>query len=425
MPDDNIQLEKVALGHGDFSQDLDDNQFGIQDTQLVAANELNKFLLSNPDDIKKLEEEEEEQKKLIQQQKQQQQQETPEEKAKRELAEKVKKEKEDKQADGKSALESLLFSKENEEEEDTKKSDTTPVKPDKTGNEDDTYVTLGKDLLRLGVFSKNSDDETEETIDLKTPEEFLERFQLEKKKGAVGILDNFLSQFGEDYRKMFDAVFVNGVKPEEYLNSFAKIEAISSLDLTSETNQERVVRAYYKGLKWDDAKVDAKIAKLKDYGDLEDEAKTYHGVLLDKEKEQVEALEKTKQDEILKNKQKEIEAKKSFQRILAEKLKTQDFDGLPVTQKDVDETIEYMSEKKYKLASGEQLSEYDKDLLVLNRPENHELKVKLGLLLRKKLDLSSVKKTTISKKSDALFTLSTKNAKSASNTKEKETKSFF
>lgn len=416
MPDDNIQLEKVALGHGDFSQDLDDNQFGIQDTQLVATKELNKFLLSDPDDIKKLEEDEDEKKST---QQQQQQQESPEEKLKKEAAEKARKEKE---ADGKSALESVLFT---EEDEQKQKTDTTPGKPDKTGNEDDTYVTLGKDLLRLGVFSKNSDEETEETIDLKTPEEFLERFQLEKKKGAIGILDNFLGQFGEDYRKMFDAVFVNGVKPEDYLNSFAKIEAISSLDLTSETNQERVVRAYYKGLKWDDTKIEAKIAKLKDYNDLEDEAKTYHTVLLDKEKEQVEALEKSKQDEVLKNKEKEIAAKKSFQRILAEKLKTQDFDGLPVTQRDVEETIEYMSEKKYKLASGEQLSEYDKDLLELNRPENHELKVKLGLLLRKKLDLSTVKKTTISKKSDALFTLSTKNAKSASTSKEKETKSFF
>jgi hypothetical protein len=427
MPDqDNVQLEKVALSQGDFAEDLGGNDFGIQDTQIVATKELNKFLLSDPDEVKNIEDEKkaEAAKQQQQQQSQQDNNETPEQKQQREAAEKAKK---DKDQDGKKALENLLYGEDELNEDGTKKTagDTTPQRPDKTGDESDTYVTLGKDLLRLGVFSKNSDDETEETINIKSGEEFLERFQLEKKKGAINILDNFLQQFGEDYRKMFDAVFVNGVKPQDYLQSFAKIEAMSSLDLSSEENQERVVRAYYKGLKWDDAKIEQKITKMKDYGDLEDEAKTYHGVLLDKEKEQVAAVEKAKQDEVLKNKEKDAAAKKSYQRILAEKLKTQDFDGLPITQQDVDAAVEYMSEKKYKLASGELLSEYDKDILELNRPENHELKVKLGLLLRKKLDLTSVKKTTISKKSDALFTLSTKNAKQNSNSKEKEMKSFF
>lgn len=424
MPDqDNVQMEKVALTQGDFAEDLGGNDFGIQDTQIVATKELNKFLLSDPDEVKNIEDEKKAEEAKRQQQQQQSQQETPEQKAEKEAAEKAKKEKESKEADGKKALENILF--ENEEEgEGGKSTQVNTQKPDKTGEENDTYVTLGKDLLRLGVFSKNSDDETEETISLKTPEEFLERFQLEKKKGAINILDNFLSQFGEDYRKMFDAVFVNGVKPQEYLASFAKIEAMSSLDLSSEENQERVVRAYYKGLKWDDAKIETKITKLKDYGDLEDEAKTYHGVLLDKEKEQAAAIERSKQEEAQKTKDKDAAAKKSYQRILAEKLKTQDFDGLPITQKEVDEAVEYMSEKKYKLASGELLSEYDKDLLELNRPENHELKVKLGLLLRKKLDLTTIKKTAVSKKSDALFTLSTKNAKQQPN-KEKEMKSFF
>ena len=423
MPDqDNVPMEKLGgLSSNDFSEDLGSNDFGIKDTQVLASNELNKFLLTDPDEVKNLADEKaKEAAAQAEKLKQQQSQETPEEKATREAAEKKAKEE---KPDGKKALEALLYGEE-EEKQTGAGAETTPGKPDKEGVEDDTYVTLGKDLLRLGVFSKNSEDETEETINLKSPQEFLERFQLEKKKGAIGILDSFLSQFGEDYRKMFDAVFVNGAKPQEYLQSFAKIEALSKIDLSTEENQERVVRAYYKGLKWDDAKIETRITKLKDYGDLEDEAKSQHEILVNKEKEQAEAIEKAKADEILKNKEKDAAAKKSYQRILAEKMKTQDFDGLPITQADVDATIEYMSDKKYKLASGELLSEYDKDILELNRPENHELKVKMGLLLRKKLDLTSVKKTTISKKSDELFTLSTKNAKNNKQEK-KEMKSFF
>lgn len=425
MPDqDNVSMEKISLSSGDFGDDLSGNDFGIQDTQVIASKDLQSFLLNDPDDVKNIEEEKaaEEAERLKQEalkrQQNQQTQPSDDDEGKGKQKQTTKKKEE---PDGKDVLNDLLFGNEEENEGGTPETKQKQDVPQEA--EEDTYTTLGKDLMRLGVFSKNSEDESEDTLEIKTPEEFLERFNLEKKKGAINILDNFLSQFGDEYRKMFDAVFVNGVKPQEYIQSFAKIESIKALDLTSEDNQERVVRAYYKNLKWDDQKIESKIQKLKDYGDLEDESKAYHEVLLNKEKEQAEALENKKKLEAEEAKNKEAATKKSYQRILGEKAKTQELDGIPLTQKDVDETLSYLTDKKYKLQSGELLSEFDKDLLELNRPENHELKVKLGLLLRKKLDLTSVKKTTISKKSDALFTLSTKNAKNAP--KEKEIKSFF
>lgn len=432
MPDqDNVALEKVSLSMNDFSEDLG-NDFGIQDTQLLANKDLQSFLLSDPDDVKSTEDEkeknippkQEDQSKKTPQNQQSQQSDDDDEGQNNPPKKKIPAKKDDE--DGKKALEHLLYGEEDPANEDEQGTNDTKQKPPAsvTGTEEeDTYSTLSKDLLRLGVFTKNSEDESEENIAVKTPEEFLERFSLEKKKGAIGILDNFLSQFGEDYRKMFDAVFVNGVKPQEYLQSFTKIETLGQIDLATELNQERVVRAYYKGLKWDDNKIDTRIQKLKDYGDLEDEAKTYHEVLLNREKETAAALEAKKLEDIQKAKEKETAQKKSYTRILTEKLKAQEIDGIPLNDKEAQATLEYLTNKKYKLESGELLSEFDKDLLELNRPENHELKVKLGLLLRKKLDLTSVKKTTISKKSDALFTLSTKNAKQ--NSKEKEIKSFF
>ncbi len=421
MPDqDNVSTEKVSLSFGDFdeAQDTQSNSFGIQDTKLLAGNELQNFLFKDPDDVK-------ENTPNTSQQSQEKQKSTQQ---KSETQEDIKNKNqqtqtqtEEEKPDPKDILDNILFDKTDKTSTETKNENPkdTPQSAD-----DDTYNTLARDFLRLGVFTKNSDEETEENIAVKTPEEFLERFSFEKKKGAISIIDNFLSQFGDDYRKMFDAVFVNGVKPHEYLSSFSKIEAISGIDLSTEGNQERIVRAYYKGLKWDDNKIEGRIQKLKDYGDLEDEAKTYQEVLLNKEKEQAAELEKQKLEEIQKTKDKEISQKKSYHRILAEKLKAQDLDGIPLTEKDAAATLEYLTDKKYKLQSGELLSEFDKDLLELNRPENHELKVKLGLLLRKKLDLSSIKKKTISNKSDALFTLSTKNAKQQGS-KEKEVKSFF
>lgn len=430
MPDqDNVSMERISLSGSDFAEDL--GSFGIQDTQILANKDLNKFLLSDPDTVKNVDDEEEkvEQKSQPKQQQQkqpQQKQQVPtededEEETPLTRKQSPKKEQKEEKANGKDFLDKYVFGGDDEDEASTE-TNVDPKDAPQSADED-TYSTLAKDLMRLGVFSKNSDDESEDNIDIKTPEEFLERFSLEKKKGAISILDNFLNQFGDDYRQMFDAVFVNGVKPQEYLQSFAKMEAINSLDISSESNQERIVRAYYKGLKWDENKIEGRIQKLKDYGDLEDEAKTYQEILLNKEREQLAETERKKQEELQEAKLKELNARKSLQRVLTDKLKAQDFDGIPLNEKEAQAALEYMTDKKYKLPSGELLSEYDKDLLELSRPENHELKVKLALLLRKKLDLKDVKKQTISKKSDQLFTLSTKNAKN--NQKDKETKSFF
>jgi hypothetical protein len=409
LDQDNVPIEKVSLTGSDFMEDPD--SFGIQDTQILANRDLNSFLLNDPDDIKDLKDEKTN--------------EDPKPQPKKEEFQEPKKnppKKEEEKPDGKEALDNFLFDDESKSKDKTKTEIQDPKEAPESAD-DEIYTTLSRDFLRLGVFNKISEEETEETIDIKTPEQFLERFNLEKKRGAINILDNFLSQFGDDRRKMFDAIFVNGVEPKDYLQSFSKIETIGNLDLSSEDSQERIVRAYYKGLKWDETKIETRIQKLKDYGDLEDEAKTYQEVLLNKEKEVAAELEQKKIKEAQDTKDKEIATKKSYQRILNEKLKSNDFDGIPLTQREIEDTISYMSDKRYKLESGELLSEYEKDLLELSRPENHELKVKLGLLLRKKLDLSSIKKTTISKKSDALFTLSTKNAKQ--NSKEKEIKSFF
>lgn len=430
MPDqENVSMEKVALSSADFAEDLGGNTFGIQDTQVLASKDLQNFLLSDPSDIRlNNDDNNDTNKNPLATSKEDKQKNTPQNQNRsfeedKNNPKKVQTQEEIKEEDtkGRDTLENLLFN----ENKDEDKGGTPVVDPKEAtqSSDDDTYHTLAKDFLRLGVFTKNSDDETEETINVKTPEEFLERFSLEKKKGAINILDNFLSQFGEDRRKMFDSIFVNGVDPQEYLRSFAKVEALGNLDLSSESNQERVVRSYYQGLKWDDNKINNRIQKLKDYGDLEDEAKTYHEVLLNKEKETTAELDRKKLEEKQKKVQKEQQEKQSYLKILGDKLKAQELDGIPVNEKEAQATLDYLTEKKYKLESGELLSEFDKDLLELNRPENHELKVKLGLLLRKKLDLTSVKKASVSKKSDQLFTLSTKNAKQQQ--QQAQTKSFF
>ena len=92
--------------------------------------------------------------------------------------------------------------------------------------------------------------------------------------------------------------------------------------------------------------------------------------------------------------------------ILQEKLKTKEFDGIPINPKLINELQDFLITDKYKTSSGEQITEFDRTILELKRPENHEKKVKLGLLLKileKDPTLSTIQKSGISKKSDILF----------------------
>ena len=408
---ENVEMINLDLSTQDFADDLS-NPFGIQDTQTIASNELNAFLLGDPTKVTKVADATPP--KQITTTTQTVETATDPEKTSLQLAN-------EENEKGKQALENALFADNNET-----KSDVVDAQQNSSSSEDtdDTYSTLAKDFLRLGVFSPNSDDETEENIAVNSPEEFLERARSEQKKGAVSILENFLGQFGDDYRKAFDAIFVNGVDPKEYLNTFSRIESVKGLDLTDEGNQKRVLREYYKGLKWDDTKIENKIEKLKDYGELEEEAKSYHEVILNRETENADNLINKKNQESEAKKTNDAQIIQSYQRILQEKLKTKEIDGIPLNEKEAQEILAYMANKPYKLESGELLSEFDKDIMDLNRPENHEQKIKLALLLKKKLDLSAVKKTAVSKKTDELFTLSTKNAKKADVTT-KATSSFF
>ena len=79
------------------------------------------------------------------------------------------------------------------------------------------FTALSNDLFNLGVFTKEDD---EDSVDINSPEEFLERFQAEKKKGAIEVVNNFIGQFGEDYQQAFEAIFVNGVDPKSYFSAY-------------------------------------------------------------------------------------------------------------------------------------------------------------------------------------------------------------
>lgn len=294
---------------------------------------------------------------------------------------------------------------EEEEEEEEVKTTTnteTTLTPEATP-EETQFAALAKDLGSLGVFT-TEEGETETPIT--TAQEFLERFNAEKKKGASLMVQNFIGQFGEDYQKAFEAIYVKGVDPKDYFTVYNNTVGFSELDLTLEDNQVKVIRQALTDQGFEPEDVTTELERLKNYGDLESVATKHHKVLVKKEALKLQQLEVEAEAALQQKESIRGQYITNVQSILSEKLKTKEFDGIPLNPKLVNELQDFLLVDKWKTTSGETLTDFDRAILDLKRPENHAMKVKLGLLLKileKDPTLSTIQKTGVSKNSNQLF----------------------
>ena len=316
----------------------------------------------------------------------------------------------DKKEDDKKSITDFLYDTSDEEEEEDVPAPApkaTSAEGDEEEEEDNVpttqFAALSNDLFKLGVFTK---DEDEEDIAISTPEEFLERFEAEKKKGAIDVVNNFIGQFGEDYQNAFQSIFVNGVDPKEYFSTYNAIENFTQMDLSQESNQVAVIRQALADQGFDPEDITSEVERLKNYGDLESVSEKHHKVLVKKEAAKLQKLEADRTAQL----QQQAAIKQQYQQnvttVLQEKVKSKEFDGIPLNPKLATELQDFLLAEKWKTPSGETLTDFDRTILDLKRPENHALKVKVGLLLKileKDPTLSTIQKSGISKKSNELF----------------------
>lgn len=286
-------------------------------------------------------------------------------------------------------------------------STSTQTTPEGGEAEDTIYTTIAKELISYGIFSPEEDEEgnaLDPQID--SPEEFLERFQVESRRQAADVIDKFLDKYGPEYKDMFENVFVRGVPPTEYLSRFAKIEGIKEMDIKDEANQERVVRELYRSEGRSAEYIEKRITQLKNYSDLADEATEAQRILIEREQKANEESAKTKQAELVSKQRMRSEYVNNIARILQDKAKSKEFDGIPVNEKFAREVFGYITQERYQTPDRQLLTEFDKDILDLNRPENHALKVKMAMLMQiAKTDpqLTKIAKKAVSKESNTLF----------------------
>lgn len=329
---------------------------------------------------------------------------------------------------GQSLISNFMGSNEDDDEHSTT-SDTTTLSPDDNIINDDEgsqYTALSNDLFKLGVFTKEDEDVEEE---IKTPEQFLEKFNSEKKRGASEMIENFLGQFGEDYRNAFAAIFVKGVSPQDYFGTYNNVVNFAEMDLSDEANQIKIMKQTLKDQDFDPEDIESEIERLKNYGDLESVATKHHKVLVKKEAHKLQQMEADAEQELQQKAAIKNQYVQNVQNVLQDKLKTKDFDGIPLNPKLANELQDFLLVDKWKTTSGETLTDFDRTILDLKRPENHGMKVKVALLLKileKDPTLSTIQKTGVTNKTNTLFTevarqvtkkATTSSASSANNTK--------
>jgi len=312
-------------------------------------------------------------------------------------------ENDDEKVKAQSAIANFMGTGEDDEEEEEIITQKEPEEGEEQEEGTTQFTALSNDLYKLGVFT-SEEDEDEEAIS--TPEQFLEKFNSEKKKGATDMLENFLSQFGEDYRNAFDAVFVKGVSPKEYFSVYNQVVSFAEMNLSDEQNQMAIMKQALTDQGFDSEDIDSEVDRLKNYGDLESVATKHHKVLVKKEAAKLQQMEASAEQELQQKAHIRNQYIKNVQDVLQEKLKTKEFDGIPLNPKIAGELQDFLLVDKWKTSSGETLSDFDKTILDLKRPENHATKVKVALLLKileKDPSLSTIQNNGVTKKTNALF----------------------
>jgi hypothetical protein len=310
--------------------------------------------------------------------------------------------------DGQSMISDFL-SDDDEDGDDDSAPVSKPVKSASVDSDDDDspegtqFTALANDLYKLGVFTNDDEDDPQP---ISTAEEFLERFNDEKKKGATELVQNFIGQFGEDYQEAFDAIFVKGVNPKDYFNTYNQVVNFAEMDLANEDNQVKIMKQALADQGFDHDDIDSEIERLQNYGDLENVATKHHKVLVKKEAAKLQQMEANSQQELQQKQAIKNQYINNVQSILSDKVKAKEFDGIPINPKLATELQDFLLVDKWKTPTGETLTDFDRAILDLKRPENHAQKVKIGLLLKmleKDPTLSTIQRTGVSKKTDQLF----------------------
>lgn len=303
-------------------------------------------------------------------------------------------------AKSKAEAESKFFANEPDETEETEEEkEETKEEEGKPKESDNQFEYLSQQLYESGIFQPLDGEQ----LVAKDEGEFGQLFRSQSIATANEWLDGVLSKYGDDRRELFDAVFLNGVDPAKYLPVYNNVQALENISLDDESNQERVVREFYRRNGIPEEKITKKIDKLKETSYLQEESEDVYPQLLAQDVQNKERMELEAKTRIQNEAAQDSLYKNNLIKILQESLKAKEVGGVPLSDKAANEAFDFMYTKRYKTADGKKLTEWDVMVNELSKPENLKNKLMMSLLYKSGFDFSKIKAKAISSESNQLF----------------------
>lgn len=271
-----------------------------------------------------------------------------------------------------------------DEDDDDDKDDSDEDEDEKEIKPEDYFKAVGLGLMKLGKF-----EDVPEDFEW-TEESFLEKFDEISQKNAQSKIQEILMQgWGEAGIQMFNDIFVKKVPVREYLNAYAEAEDYDSLDLEKVGNQKLIVKAYLESMGVDEDEIYEQIELLEEKDKLADRAEKYKEKLMEDRVAQMRQMAQQREAAIQQQKAAEQQRYNALSDVVNKAIKEKEINGIPLSVKDNEELLKYVTAPAYKLQNGQEITELDKKLIELRRDPVKW--VALGKLLKEDLNVSPIK----------------------------------
>lgn len=310
----------------------------------------------------------------------------------------------------------------NDKKDDEDDDDNT--QDDKPDNDDDTseyFKTVGEGLLKLGKFEEvPSDFEW-------TQDNFLKFFDdFTKKKAQADIEDILTENWGDEGIEMFKDIFLNKVPIKDYLERYSEAQDFSSVDLEKVGNQKYIIKSYLESTGVDEDEIFERIELLEEQGKLKAKAESFKDKLVEESRAEMKRLA---QQEEFRKQQLAITEKKRYDAIteaVNNAIKAKEVNGIPLSVADNKELLPYITAPAYKLANGQKLTEFDKDLRELRTdPAKLNKFIALAKMVKDGFDVKPIVNKVVDETKGDLFTFNKKNQSPKPDTIESQIDAIF
>jgi len=320
----------------------------------------------------------------------------------------------------------LLDAFEVEEEQDTtkkpvektEKKPVTKVEKEEESDEINYFEVMAQNLSKIGILDltpeEGDDDEESEPIEW-NEDTFVQKFEESTKKMANNLIEEAFSKHGDKHAEFLWKVAMEGVDPEAYFKAMKSQELVEKFDISTETNQERIMYEYLRMLDPDRTHEELveEISDLKELNKLDRKAETAK-VKLTKyfEQRQEAEVQKAQQEQERREMEKE-QFKNTIQQTINTAIQKGDIDNIPFSNDD-SSLISYMTETPYKTHDGKPVTELYKDFV--EAQQNPESLLKLAKFLKSGLKVDTAIKKAVKQEKEKLWEFKTGTKKKSSST---------